>query len=108
MKEKIKFYVLTILLFLPIIFYTWYSIDKSIWLIYASLITFSIGIIILLCLTIYLLSKRKENNLLDNLEEFYKKEKIKIDDNYFCPICKSFVDKDAQICPKCKNKFHKS
>ena len=33
-------------------------------------------------------------------------EKIKIDDNYFCPNCKKMVSKDDEICPYCKNKFH--
>ena len=49
---------------------------------------------------------KRELTLLNNLENFQNHQKIKIDDNYFCPNCKKIVSKDDEICPYCKNKFH--
>lgn len=99
--NRIKFIILTIILFLPFLFYLAYYTLREKWLIYATFISFGIGVILLLFLTILLIYRSREDRLLTKLEVFTNKQKIKIDDNYFCPSCKKIIEKNTCKCPNC-------
>ena len=83
-----------------------YLASKEVWLVYATFVSLGLGFIVLIILTVVLINRRRELTLLNNLENFQNHQKIKIDDNYFCPNCKKMVSKDDNECPYCKNKFH--
>lgn len=106
MKERITIIVLAVFLFLPFIFYFSYLMLHESWLAYATLGSFILGLVILLFLSIFLIYKRRELNLLNKLESFNQRKIIEIDGNYFCPNCKAVISKDTTICPKCRQNLH--
>lgn len=106
MSEKTRTIILGIVMLCPFVFYFWYLASKEVWLVYATFVSLGLGFIVLIILTVILINKRRELTLLNNLENFQNHQKIKIDDNYFCPNCKKMVSKDDNECPYCKNKFH--
>ena len=106
MSEKTRTIILGIVMLCPFVFYVWYLANKEVWLIYATFVSLGVGFVVLIILTVVLINRRRELTLLNNLENFQNHQKIKIDDNYFCPNCKKMVSKEDMICPHCKNKFH--